>query len=229
MILNNKPLIIYAIVFAICSIVFLTYPQIDLVVSGLFWESGKGFVYENSFLPVLLYQLILKMTKGVGLFLIIAGITKIIHKPLFNIKTNVIMFLLVSLILAPGIIANTLLKDNWGRARPSQVQEFGGTAHFSPPLLVAHECDKNCSFIAGHASMAFYTFSFALLVKNRNKRRLACVIAIMFGLLSGFGRIVQGGHFLSDVLFAGLIICGVIKVLHYVIIEKRQCASPQTA
>ncbi len=229
MILYNKYIALYSATFALCSILFLTYPQIDLMVSGLFWTSEKGFIYENSFLPVFLYTLILVITKAMAVFLIIAGITKIIGKPLFSIKTRTIVFLLISLILAPGIIANTILKDNWGRARPSQIQEFGGTAHFSPPLVIVNECDKNCSFIAGHPSMAFYTFALALLVKNRKKRIVAYTMAISFGLLSGAARIVQGGHFLSDVIFAGLIICGVIKVLHFIIIEKRYLEVPQLA
>jgi lipid A 4'-phosphatase len=227
MILYNKYITIYIAIFALCSIFFLTYPQIDLMVSGLFWTSEKDFIYENSFFPVFLYKLILVITKAMAVFLIIAGITKIIGKPLFSIKTRTIVFLLISLILAPGIIANTILKDNWGRARPSQIQEFGGTAHFSPPLIMVNECDKNCSFIAGHPSMAFYTFALALLVKNRKKRIIAYTTSISFGLLSGAARIIQGGHFLSDVIFAGLIICGVIKVLHIIIIEKRYLDPPQ--
>lgn len=227
MILYNKYIAIYSATFALCSILFLTYPQIDLMVSGLFWTAERGFIYENSFLPVFLYKLIPVITKAMAVFLVIAGISKILGKPLFSIKTRTVVFLLLSLILAPGIIANTILKDNWGRARPSQIQEFGGTAHFSPPLIMVNECDKNCSFIAGHPSMAFYTFALALLVKNRKKRIIAYTTALSFGLLSGFARIIQGGHFLSDVIFAGLIICGVIKLLHLIIIEKKYFSSPQ--
>ena len=42
------------------------------------------------------------------------------------------LFLVLTLALGPGIVANTLLKDHWGRARPIDVVEFAGTDRFTP-------------------------------------------------------------------------------------------------
>ena len=37
------------------------------------------------------------------------------------------VFLVLSLLLGPGLLVNVILKDNWGRPRPGSVVEFGGT------------------------------------------------------------------------------------------------------
>ena len=62
-------------------------------------------------------------------------------------------FLAAMLAIGPGLVANVILKDNWGRARPRQVVEFGGTKQFTPPLVPVRECVRNCSFVSGEASV----------------------------------------------------------------------------
>ena len=74
------------------------------------------------------------------------------------------MFLVAATALGPGLIANTVLKDNWGRARPYQTDSFGGTRQFTPAPLPAAQCERNCAFVSGHAALAFSLVSFALLL-----------------------------------------------------------------
>lgn len=45
--------------------------------------------------------------------------------------------------------------------------------------------------------------------------------AIAFGIFIGGVRIVQGAHFLSDVIFAGIFVCLAIMVLKMVILDRR--------
>ena len=52
----------------------------------------------------------------------------------------------------PGLVVNGVLKAFWGRARPSQILEFGGAAQFTPPVQIADQCARNCSFVSGEAS-----------------------------------------------------------------------------
>ena len=39
---------------------------------------------------------------------------------------------IVSFIMGPGILVNSVFKDHWGRARPVTVEQFGGDLVFSP-------------------------------------------------------------------------------------------------
>jgi lipid A 4'-phosphatase len=124
-----------------------------------------------------------------------------------------VLFLVLSLALGPGLIVNGILKEWWGRARPSDIVPFGGEATYSPPWMIADQCATNCSFVSGHAAMGFWVVAFALLVP-RPVRGWAVVAALLFGTVVGGARIVVGGHFLSDVVFAGVITVAVTVWLH---------------
>jgi undecaprenyl-diphosphatase len=98
------------------------------------------------------------------------------------------------------------------------VTEFAGTQHFTPALIPADQCARNCSFPAGHPAIGFYLVSFAFLVGDPRRRRVAEGVAIAAGTLIGLARMAQGGHFLSDVVFSGLLVCGTSWLLYRAII-----------
>jgi lipid A 4'-phosphatase len=51
------------------------------------------------------------------------------------IAPTIVLYLLGSFLIGPGLISNLLLKDNWGRPRPNSIQQFAGTAWFSDAIL----------------------------------------------------------------------------------------------
>ena len=131
------------------------------------------------------------------------------------------LFILISLALGPGLLVHTVFKDHWGRARPSQITEFGGTKKYSPPLLIADQCDKNCSFVSGHAAVAFFICAFALLFTGW--RRTAIYTAgIIFGLWIGFIRMAMGGHFFSDIIFAGIFTLLTVHLVYYFMLKRHE-------
>lgn len=211
----------FAALFIAAGLIFSLYPQIDLNVSGYFWTKASGFYLEDSTLPWFLFKVIPLIAYGVG---ILVGLVFVLRTAMpsgiLGIDQRGASFLLSALILGPGLVTNGLLKGFWGRARPVQIVEFGGTAHFTPALEITNQCADNCSFVAGHPSMAFFTIAFAFLLKGRRNRLTAGIAAISFGCLAGFGRIVQGGHFLSDVVFSGLINGGIVWFLYYWIVQR---------
>ena len=73
------------------------------------------------------------------------------------------LFLIATLALAPGLVTNVILKDNWGRPRPIEVTEFDGPARFVPWWDPRGACDKNCSFVAGEGAGGFWTLAPAAL------------------------------------------------------------------
>jgi lipid A 4'-phosphatase len=109
----------------------------------------------------------------------------------------------ICLITGPLVVANIGLKDHWGRARPRDVIEFSGTKAFTPPFPPANQCESNCSFVSGEASSTFIVlFAAAFLFAPYSRRFVAA--GIILGALTGLIRMAQGGHFLSDVIFAGV-------------------------
>lgn len=217
----------FAALFVAAGLIFSLFPQIDTDVTGYFWTPEAGFYLKDSTLPWLLYKFIPMIGYGVAIFVgLVFALRKKFPRGLLGVDQRGALFLLLALIIGPGLVTNGILKEFWGRARPMQIEQFGGTAHFTPALEITNQCAHNCSFVAGHPSMAFFTIAFAFLLTGKHKRFAAGVAAILFGCLAGFGRIVQGGHFLSDVVFSGLINCGIVWLLYYWMIERHAFAKP---
>lgn len=125
------------------------------------------------------------------------------------------LYLVLVMVLGPGLIVNTLLKDQWGRPRPRNVAQFGGEYQYELPLQI-DPSSPGKSFPSGHASMAFYFFAPALLLRRSGRVNYytALGLTLGYGALMGYARIVQGGHFFSDVIWAGAIIWFVSYALY---------------
>ena len=117
-------------------------------------------------------------------------------------------FLALLLLIGPGLLVNASLKSLWGRPRPLQCQEFGGEMKFLPVGEWAQRSFPNSSFPSGHAAVAFFLMGLGFVISpHRPWLRRGCFIGGMaYGMAMGFTRVLQGGHFLSDVLWAGAIV-----------------------
>lgn len=137
---------------------------------------------------------------GLSLFVLVAGS---VVKSLKEYRRQS-LFLVLLLIIGPGLIINVILKDNHGRARPREIKEFGGKYEFSQ-IWVRGETGKNSSFPSGHSSIGYYMIApwFLLRRKERGKGLAWLVGGLGYGSLVGLTRILQGGHFLSDVVWSG--------------------------
>jgi membrane-associated PAP2 superfamily phosphatase len=131
-----------------------------------------------------------------------------------------LVFLIASLTIGSGLIVNFGLKDHSHRPRPVHVQEFGGDQAFRPWWRFDGECRGNCSFASGEAASGFWTIAPALLVPPPC-RAVAIGAAIVYGVAASALRIAFGGHFLSDVLFGGLISAIVVLALWRLFFPKR--------
>jgi lipid A 4'-phosphatase len=83
------------------------------------------------------------------------------------------------------------------------VRGFTGTDSFMPWWDPRGACDQNCSFISGEGAGAFWTLAPAALAPPQ-VRALAYAAAVAFGTAVGAMRIAVGGHFFTDVAFAGV-------------------------
>jgi lipid A 4'-phosphatase len=121
-------------------------------------------------------------------------------KPLLNFSRVRLAFLVIALIAGPGILVHQGFKDYFGRARPTETLVFGGPHDFTLPFVVSNA--HSASFVSGHAAMGFYLVAYAFVV-SRKQRNLFYAGGIAMGIFTGFCRVAQGRHFLSDVTFSG--------------------------
>lgn len=109
-------------------------------------------------------------------------------------------FVVLSGALGPGLLVNAGFKDHWQRARPYQVETFGGTQQFTRAGVMTDQCSNNCSFVSGHVACGFFFASLMLL--HRRRQVAWALIGTSAGLLIGFARMANVAHWLSDVLWA---------------------------
>jgi len=194
-------------------VTFLVFPGIDLWASGLFWTPESGWVYRDGHLLEFVRKGLPSVIVGGVLFMLVLYVAGIVFKQTFlGIDGRIALYLPLSLAVGPGVIVNGIFKDNWGRARPSQIVEFGGTATYTPPLMVTDQCVTNCSFTSGHGALGFWLVSLAFLVPAPYRGR-AILVALGLGSMVALVRIMQGGHFLSDTLYSAIITVSVSWVL----------------
>ena len=129
------------------------------------------------------------------------------------VSARAALFLVATMALGPGLLVNVGLKDYWGRPRPIDVTQFGGSEHFVAWWDPRGDCPKNCSFVSGDVSGAIWTMAPAALVPPP-WRALAYGAALALGVGMAAARMVAGGHFFTDVVFAGVFTYLIIWVMH---------------
>ena len=198
----------------LAAALFRLYPALDLKTSAFFNAGPRDFWPIGN--PVLRY------VRAVGEAIPIVAVTALgglaalqllwpRARRLISMKAT--LFLGLTLALGPGLTTNVLLKDRWGRPRPADIVEFGGNATYVKPWTPSDQCRKNCSFVSGEASGAFWLMSLAPLLPGAYGTA-ALAAGALAGLVIGGVRVAYGGHFLSDVLFAGFVTFGVIWLVH---------------
>ena len=147
---------LFAGIWLLLGFLFLLVPAIDLAVTGLFYIPGEGFPLAGWAPLAAVEDTVPWITKLiVGIAAVGAVWLALIGRPLWRLDRKALVFIVAATVLGPGLIANTVLKDHWGRARPSQIEAFGGTRQFTPAPLPAAQCERNCAFVSGHAALAF--------------------------------------------------------------------------
>ena len=200
---------------------FMFFPGFDIWISRQFYEPGQGFISGQDGLLGFMRAVMPVVILGAFVFAIALWVAGIWYERWFwGMTTNRAIYLMVTLVVGPGLVVEALLKPNWGRARPKDLEIFGGHANYTPPMWVATECDRNCSFVSGHAAIAFWVTAFGFMLPTK-WRMLVVSGGLLLGVLMSWARIVQGGHFFSDVFFAGLIVVG-LNILFYRLIILRE-------
>jgi lipid A 4'-phosphatase len=206
--MNRTRLIVALAIAAVVGLVFGLVPELDLRISRHFYEYVD--VNHNAFASRL--NPTAMMARNVGLWvvtlLIAPVVAALVIKLLFPasrllVSGRAIVFLIATLTLGPGLLVNGVLKEHWDRPRPIDVTQFGGDQHFRAWWDPRGDCPGNCSFVSGDVSGAFWTLAPAALAPPQ-WRALAYGAALVLGTGMSVLRMMAGGHFFTDVAFAGV-------------------------
>ena len=212
--MNRAALLIVLAVGIVTGLLSALFPELDIAVARLFYRADAGFALNaHGFLNVVRdgAMVIIAVIVGVPVGALVAKLVR--PRVPLAVPGRAVVFLLSTIVLAPLLTANVLLKDNWARPRPRDIAAFGGSQQFVPWWDPRGTCKENCSFIAGEAAGAFWTLAPASLAPPQ-WRPLAYAAAVAFGAAIGTLRMAFGGHFFSDVVFAGVFTFLIIWMVH---------------
>lgn len=205
--------------FGISSLLLVAFSDLDLLISRLFFDHGFHFAAQ-------LWTKLLHEAVGVFIAVSVAGVIGIYafnnlsQRNLCGIDGRKVLYLLLVLMLGAGLIVNVVFKNHFGRARPRDLQEFGGSRQFTPAFVVADQCSSNCSFSSGDAAGAFFFMAFAIAL---SRRKAIAVAAVGFGVAVSLSRIAVGAHFFSDTVVSFFVMLIVADALyHYLFVFVRQ-------
>lgn len=200
------------------AVLFQVFPGLDLAISALFYSPGRGFAAAESTVWLAVRDVARAVINATTVLLLGMFLLSLLPLGPRQIAGRWWLFLLSAWLLGPGLIANALFKEHWGRARPDSVAEFGGGLRFTPPLSISDACASNCSFVSGEAAAAAMLALLVGLVAapHLGRRQRIGLIATLALAASAVGllRVAMGRHFLSDTLFAALFMGMVVAVLH---------------
>ena len=210
--LNRKSLaeIIIPAAFLISVSLIIVITNLDLILQKHFFVQDKGWIYEENILWNLLYDY------GAFPGLVLGfGAAAVFLLSFYNLRFRLYrkraLFLILVLFFGGWFLIHVfkegigpVFQDGMDRPRPRHVEVFEGDREYLP-LFIRGEDGSGKSFPSGHAAIAFYLISPFFVLRDQN-RNLACVFLIggtAYGLFMGVARMVQGGHFLSDVIWSG--------------------------
>jgi len=179
----------------------LAHSGADLRLSACFYQAG-GWPIGEQFPWKLLYRI--DRTPAVLLALgWLAVVIRSFAVPSLRQWRRAGIFMVLLLILGPGLMVNSVFKEHWGRPRPREVAQFNGDKQFLQPWQPGISGNGR-SFPSGHSSAAFFLATPWFVYRRRKPFAARCWLSggIGFGILMSVARIAQGGHFLTDCLWA---------------------------
>jgi len=195
------------------SLSFIIFPQTDILISRIFYST-----YHQKFcLKDNLFFNLFSFSTYIFIFFFITCAFKKIYKNIakyrdykFSKSRNEIILLLV-FFLGSVILTQIWAKNFFKRARPQNILEFGGEKIFTPPFVVSDECNTNCSFFSFHASIVTLLFIHFFFF---NRKRSIKYLSFIYALLVCTIRIIQGNHFLSDIVIS---ICCTLNMYYFIL------------
>lgn len=199
------------VAFILFALIARYVPAIDLGISSLFFD-GASFPRNERWQQLLHSGLNIFLVGSLATTLALYGVNRIWRRTLLGVDGQKVAYLFLVLLLGGGLIVNAGLKDHFGRARPRNVTEFGGTQQFTPAFVVSRECNTNCSFSSGDAAGGYFAIALAMAL---SRRRSLYAVAIATGTVFAASRVYSGAHFFSDTVVSFFVMLIVADALYY--------------
>ncbi len=194
--------------------VFSKLPGADLLVSARYFVQGQGFVHAHDPVVQWLYVWTPWLGRGLLVGMVIVAVfgrtlgtwaTRTGHATCGQFMAgsgrHTAILATCAALLGPGLIIEGVFKNTVGRPRPVQVDVFGGPATYQGPFAIGAKPGSHKSFCSSHAATGFALMGLGLGCAPLWRRRWF-LIGTVAGAVVGMGRILQGGHYLSDIIFA---------------------------
>jgi membrane-associated PAP2 superfamily phosphatase len=196
------------VVWLLPVVLLCALPALDLALSACFYVAQPTPAwYLKDAIPwawLYAYGELPAFMMAIGAFLVLLGS---LRRTAWRPYRRACLLLVLAVALGPGVLVNGLLKPFWGRPRPRHIEQFAGTQAYRPWWQPGGP-GAGESFPSGHAAMGYVLLAGAVLVSHGRRvwlGRLALGGALAYGTLVGIARVVQGGHFASDVVWSGLL------------------------
>lgn len=194
--------------------IYAKVPGVDLLVSANYYSTELGFFRRDEPMVRALYDWTPPLGRGLLAVLLVYALMAPLVSRWFAARGDAersarakgpwrraAIVALCAALLGPGLLIEGVLKNTWGRPRPVQVVQFGGQETYLGPFVRGHDPQHHRSFVSSHAAAGFALMSLGLTCGPAWRRRWL-LIGLVTGGLVGMGRMLQGGHFLSDIVFA---------------------------
>ncbi len=183
----------------LCTIMVLGYMAKEATVGNSHGALGDGQVYVAIFLGLLTYIILYWMAKQVN---------PANYRYYRRIAYLGITFSLVVVFAVNGV------KYIWGRPRYWSV--ISGASSFKAWYQISGPAASNeyMSFVSGHTANAFTMIYFSLLAyKNLKLKNQLYSLGIIWGLAVAASRLFILQHFMTDVVFSGIIVILLFELL----------------
>jgi len=192
-----------AIQFALLLLITIifTWLDVDRTITGYFYTPEQGWFLARQPLWHWLYRYGTIPGIVFTLAALLAWLASFLT-PRLQAWRRPCLVVVLTTVLAAGFLVNSVLKQYWGRPRPSQTVSYGGNWEYRP-IFPPGTPGKGASFPCGHCTMGF-VFLAAAGFHQRSKLLSIGGVAtglVLGGLLSA-ARVVQGAHFTSDAVWA---------------------------
>ncbi len=207
-------------------LVLLEGTDTDLVISRWFFDAGtQTFPLRQTFLLETVLHYWTKYVVILATCLLAAAYAYTYLVPALLQQRRQLLFLVLAMTLAP--LAVTALKEITDRPCPWDLTAFGGSTPYTK-LFVARTQPHapGLCFPAGHPATGFALMAFFFAAHRERRQRLAraaLLAGVASGLALGLGRIAQGAHFLSHVLWSGML-CWLVMVGLYALLFTPRCS-----
>ena len=196
----------------------LTALNADLKLAARFYDPGRGGWFLGNAQPwQWLYRYGTIPGLAVSLAALVIWFAGRLSRPLAVWRPYCLLVVLTA-VIASGILVNAVLKQYWGRPRPDQITAFGGQWRYRD-VHQPGTPGQGGSFPSGHCAMGFSLLS--LVCVHRRSKLIAYAgggAGVLLGGSLGVTRIVQGAHFLTDTLWSLGLNLIVVAALYYLVL-----------